>query len=204
MLDRAEDLFAKDADELRWINLFGSPDGKTDLFAFRVKVRNTTSKAVRMADWCVYLKVAGRDKAIAPANDLTFYNQWVLGKEVAMNNRKEGALASIQSGYVIRHVAYPVGIAGALLAHRFPSWDAANLMKKEVPPGASVTGFLRFPAEIGVDSISVVFSSLDASPGGTAQGQRACEFRFRREDRSYLWDKSRKRWVAGASDEAGR
>ncbi len=201
VLDGVEDWFAKDPAGLRWINPFASPDGKTGLFAFRVKVRNPTPQALRMGDWRVYLKVAGQDEAIAPSSDFAFYSQWMLGKDVAMNNHKEGPLAAIQPGYVIRHVPYPIGVAGVVLALRFPPWDVADLMRKEVPAGASATGFLFFPAEMGADTVSVSFSPPQVIPGSTGAGPPEHEFKFRKDIEAYWWEKNQKRWVSGGGKE---
>ena len=192
-----EEWFAKDPAGLRWINPFASPDGRAGLFAFRVTVRNRTAQVVRMSDARVYLRIAGQDEAIAPSNDLAFYSQWMLGKDVAMNNHKEGPLASIQSGYVLRHVPYPIGVANVVLARRFPPWEEADILEKEVPPGATATGFLFFPAEMGADSVSVVFSLPQGGPGSTGAGPPEREFRFRKEIAAYWWDWERKRWAAG-------
>lgn len=87
-----------------------------------------------------------------------------------MNSRKEGAQATIQPGYVIRHVPDHVGITGALSAHRLPTWGAVNLLKMEVPPWASATGFLQFPVEVGPDSVSVTFTPPQA---GSSTGGRS-------------------------------
>ena len=196
VLKEVEDWFAKDPQGLRWINPFMAPDGSTGLFAFRVTVHNRTDRVLRMRDAPVYLRTSGATEAVTSSPDLAFYNQWMLAKEVAMNNRKEGPLAAIQDGYVIRHVPYPVGIAGALLAHKFPSWDAVDLRKKEVPAGASATGLLLFPVEWGAESAAVDISLASAPGGSDPPADRSHRLQFRMILRTYRWDRTATHWVA--------
>ena len=188
-----EDWFPKDPQGLRWINPFMAPDGSTGLFAFRVTVRNRTGRVLRMRDARVYLRPSDAGEAIVPSPDLAFYERWILGREVAMDNRKEGPLAAIQKGYTVRHIPYPVGIAPAILAQKVPSWTEADLMGKEVPAGARATGLLLFPVEWGVDSVAVTVSP---APGeGAATTDRPHSVRFRKVLRAYRWDRVSLRWA---------
>jgi hypothetical protein len=190
----AEDWFPKDSQGLRWINPFMSPGGATGLFAFRVTVRNRTDRPLRMRDARVHLRTHGSDEATAPSPDLAFYERWILGKEVAMDNRKESPLAAIQSGYVIRHVPYPVGIASAILAPKARSWANADLMGKEVPPRASATGLLLFPVEWGVDTVAVRIA-LAPTPEGAPSPSRSFRFEFRRAAQTDRWERTGARWI---------
>lgn len=194
-LKNAEKWFPKDKDGRHWVNVFGSPDGKNNVFAFKVKVRNNTGHIIKMNDVRVYMAVPGQEEPIAPANDLVMYGRWILEQEEAYeNSRKKGILLD---------VPYPAGIATAVFLHKFPNWDTANAMKKEVLPGFSASGFLLFPVatarETGFDEVSVLFFEVPnkTDAAGTVVGRENFEFKYKKAMEPTWWDDSQKRWVYG-------
>ncbi|MEK7315648.1 MAG: hypothetical protein AAB011_05670 [Candidatus Eisenbacteria bacterium] len=188
VLVNVEEWYAKDTNGLRRINPFMAPNGTTGLFAFQLTVRNRGAAPVRIDASSFTLSTVPGGEVVPPATDLTFYDRWMLGQEVAMDRRKEGPLAAIQKGYTIRHVPYPVRIAGAILAQRVPSCCGSGILDRTLLPGATATGYLLFPVEWGPDSVAISVR-FDGAPGELKR-------QFRRSDRPYRWDRDARRWLA--------
>jgi hypothetical protein len=148
VLAGVEDWFVKNEKGLRRINPFMAPNGSTGLFAFRVTLRNRGSVPVRIDPSSFALSAGSESEAVPPSADLAFYDRWILGQEVAMDRRKTGPLALIQKGFTIRHVPYPVGIAGVILAQKVPGC-CGRFFGRTVEPGATASGYVLFPVEWG-------------------------------------------------------
>lgn len=191
-LENAERYYAPDAQGRMWVNPLGSPDGKRALFGFKVKVRNNTKHIIKMSDVRVYLKMPDRDEPVAPANDLLTYGKWILEAEQTFEqNRKKGIMDAIFN--------YPVGFSTAVFAYKFPNWDTANLMKKEVLPGFSSSGYVLFPVESGSPDVSVLFFEVPdkTDDAGAVTGRENFEFAYKKIDQKYWYDKNEKLWKRG-------
>ena len=196
-LENTEMYYAPDAQGRMWINTLGSPDGKRAVFGFKVKVRNNTKHIIKMSDVRVYLKMPDREEPVAPASDLMTYGKWILEAEQTFEqNRKKGLMGAI--------FKYPVGLSTAVFAYKFPNWDTANLMKKEVLPGFSASGYVLFPVESGSPDVSVLFFEVPnkTDDAGTVSGRENFEFAYKKIDQKYWYNKDDKIWHRGDPPEA--
>lgn len=183
--------FPPDSTGKQWINVLGNPSGKPNLLAYKVKITNKTKHIIRFKEMQIYLAAPGSEEPISPTEDHSVFTQWIYDQEKTFEKtRKKGILS----------FPYPVGLAASIFDLRFPDWNRANILYKQVLPKFSVSGLLIFPATDDLGDVTLTFYEVatKTNPAGAITERSSFEFPFKLVTRKLWYDsKTTKRWIYG-------